>query len=187
MSVAADPFEDLLLPLLGSAYNTALRLTRNETDAEDLVQEAALFASRGFRSFQAGTNFKAWFFRILTNAYFSKYRQERRRGPSVSLEDTPGLYLFSQAAAFGLHSQSEDPAGDLVGKLDSEQVIAAMDGLPEEYRVVATLYFVNDLTYEDIAISLDIPIGTVRSRLHRGRRMLQRALWQLAHDLGIGQ
>ena len=70
--------EDQLLPLLGSAYHTALRLTRNPADAEDLVQEAALLAARGFRSFQTGTNFKAWFYRILTNAYFSKYRQERR-------------------------------------------------------------------------------------------------------------
>jgi RNA polymerase sigma-70 factor (ECF subfamily) len=187
MSVAADPFEDQLLPLLGSAYNTALRLTRNPADAEDLVQQAALLASRGFRSFQTGTNFKAWFFRILTNAYFSNYRQERRRGPSVSLEDTPELFLFGQAASLGLLGQSEDPAGDLVGKLDAEQVTTAMDSLPEKYRVVATLYFINDLTYEDIASALEIPIGTVRSRLHRGRRMLQRALWRLAQDHGIGQ
>ena len=187
MSVAADPFEDLLLPLLSGAYRTALRLTRNPADAEDLVQEAALLASRGFRSFQAGTNFKAWFFRILTNAYFSKYRQERRRGVSVSLEDAPELYLYTQATARGLHGQSDDPVGDLIGHLDSEQIIAALDSLPEEYRVAATLYFVNDLTYEDIAGSLGIPIGTVRSRLHRGRRMLQRALGQLAQDHGIGQ
>ncbi len=187
MTVAADPFGDLLLPLLGSAYSTALRLTRNPADAEDLVQESALLASRGFRSFQTGTNFKAWFFRILTNAYFSKYRQARRRGPSMSLDDTPELYLFGQAAAVGMFSQSEDPAGDLVGKLDSEQITGAMDSLPEEYRVVATLYFVNDMPYGDIASALGIPIGTVRSRLHRARRMLQRALWQLAQDHGIGQ
>ena len=185
MSIATDPFEELLLPLLGNAYSTALRLTRNSADAEDLVQDAALLASRGFRSFQTGTNFKAWFFRILTNAYFSKYRQERRR-PSVSLEDTPELYLFGQAAALGLHGQSNDPAGDLVGKLDSEQVVGALNSLPEEYRVVATLYFMNDFRYEDIATALEIPIGTVRSRLHRARRMLQRALWQLAQDHGIG-
>ncbi len=187
MTAAADVFEELLVPLLGSAYSTALRLTRNPADAEDLVQEAALLAFRGFHSFQSGTNFKAWFFRILTNAYFSKYRQARRRGPTVPLEDTPELYLFRQAAALGLHGQSADPAGDLLGKLDAEQVIGAMDSLPEEYRVVATLYFVNDLPYEDIATSLGIPIGTVRSRLHRGRRMLQRALWQVAHDHGVGQ
>ncbi len=187
MTAAADMFEALLMPLLGSAYSTALRLTRNPADAEDVVQEAALLASRGFHSFQTGTNFKAWFFRILTNAYFSKYRQQRRRGHSVPLEDTPELYLFSQAAALGLHGQSADPAGDLVGRLDAEQVIGALDSLPEEYRVVATLYFVNDLSYEAIASSLEIPIGTVRSRLHRGRRMLQRALWRLAQDHGISQ
>lgn len=184
-SAAAESFETLLMPLMSSAYNTALRLTRNSADAEDLVQEAALLAFRGFGSFEAGTNFKAWFFRILTNAYFSKYRQQRRRGTAVPLEDTPELYLFCQAAALGLHARLEDPAADLMAKLDADQVAGALERLPEEYRIVATLYFVNDLAYGDIASSLGIPIGTVRSRLHRGRRMLQRALWQVAEDRGI--
>jgi len=178
-------FERLIMPLLGSAYSTAFRLTRNAADAEDLVQEAVLLACRGFGGFEAGTNFKAWFFRILTNAYFSKYRQQRRRGTAVELEDTPELYLYLQTASLGLHAKVTDPAEALMNRLDAELVWAALQELPEEYRAVAALYFINDMTYDDIAASLDVPIGTVRSRLHRARRMLQRALWRAAQEHGI--
>ena len=178
-------FESLLVPLLGPAYNTALRLTRNGADAEDLVQEAALLACRGFKRFELGTNFKAWFFRILTNAYFSKYRQQRRRGTTVELEDTPELYLFMQSAGMGLNQRTEDPAAALMDRIDGGMTSDALASLPDEYRAVATLYFVNDMSYDEIAAALGVPIGTVRSRLHRARRMLQRALWGLAVEHGI--
>lgn len=181
----APSFDDLLMPLLGPAYNTALRLTGNAADAEDLVQEATLLAWRGFGGFEPGTNFKAWYFRILTNAYFSKYRQQRRRGVTVELEDTPELYLYSQSASIGLHAKTEDPAAALMDKIDAEMVAEALAALPDEYRAVATLYFINDMAYDDIAASLGIPLGTVRSRLHRARRTLQRALWRVAADRGI--
>jgi RNA polymerase sigma-70 factor (ECF subfamily) len=181
----APSFEALLTPLLESAYGTALRLTRNSADAEDLVQDAAYLACRGFKSFEAGTNFRAWFFRILTNAFYSKYRKQKRAGTPVELEDTPELYLFCQTAATGLHSQSPDPAGALMDRLDQEAVARAIDSLPEEYRVVATLYFMQDLQYQDIAAVLQVPVGTVRSRLHRGRRLLQKALWTIAEERGI--
>lgn len=175
----------LLPPLLDSAYGTALHLTRNATDADDLVQEAALLACRGFRTFQPGTNFKAWFFRILTNCFYSTYRKRKRAGTQLELEDTPELYLYCQTAAIGLHGQTEDPAGLLMERLDAEQIGAAVDALPEEYRVVATLYFLQDFSYQEIAEVLDVPVGTVRSRLHRGRRMLQKALWVIAEERGI--
>lgn len=178
-------FGALLPPLLDSAYRTALRLTRNVTDADDLVQEAALLACRGFGTFQPGTNFKAWFFRILTNCFYSTYRKKKRGGTQVELEDTPELYLYCQTAAIGLHGQTEDPAGLLMERLDGEQIGAAVDALPEEYRVVATLYFLQDFSYQEMAEVLDVPVGTVRSRLHRGRRMLQRALWAIAEERGI--
>ncbi|HXG43742.1 MAG TPA: sigma-70 family RNA polymerase sigma factor [Gemmatimonadales bacterium] len=184
-SPATSDFEQLLMPLLDSAYGTALHLTRNRADAEDLVQEACLLAFRGFKSFEPGSNFRAWFFRILTNAFFSKYRKRKREGETVELDDTPELYLYSQTAAAGLHSRTDDPAGALLAKLDAEQVRAAVDGLPEEYRVVATLYFMQDFSYQEIADVLGLPIGTVRSRLHRGRRLLQPALWNLARERGI--
>ncbi len=178
-------FEELLVPLLRSAYGVAVHLTRNSADAEDLVQDAALLACRGFDSFEQGTNFKAWFFRILTNCFYSKYRKRKREGTAVDLEDTPELYLYCQTAAAGLHNQAEDPAALLLNRLDSEAVAAAIDTLPEEYRVVATLYFMQDFSYQEVADVLEVPLGTVRSRLHRGRRMLQKALWRLAQERGV--
>lgn len=184
-SNAAPGFEAMVTPLLGAAYSTALRLTRNAADAEDLVQDAVLNAFRGFDTFQAGSNFKAWFFRVLTNGFFSRYRKAKRRGTEVELVDTPELYLFSQTAALGWHTESNDPAGDLMDRFDAEHVADALERLPVEYRVVATLYFVNEMRYAEIAGALDIPLGTVRSRLHRARRMLQSALWQLGKDRGM--
>jgi len=182
---ASPRFEELLLPLLGGAYATALRLTRSAADAEDLVQEAALRAWRAFDSFEPGSNFKAWFFRILTNAFLNQYRKEKREGIPVDLEDTPELYLYTQTAETGLHARSADPAGALMAQFDAEQVSDALAKLPEEYRTVATLYFGLDLSYQDIAAAVGIPIGTVRSRLHRARRMLQRLLWKVAVDAGF--
>lgn len=184
---AADPatLEELLLPHLDGAYGLAMRLTRNSADAEDLVQDAVLNAVRGFRTFEPGSVFRAWFFRIVTNCFYSRYRKQRREGTAVELEDTPELYLYCQTAATGLHARLEDPAAVFMDRLDAEAVAEALGTLPPEYRVVSTLYFVQDMAYQDIAATLGIPIGTVRSRLHRGRRMLQRALWTVARDRGI--
>ncbi len=184
--VAALPsFEALLAPVLDSAYGTALRFTRNRTDAEDLVQEAALLACRGFKTFEAGSNFRAWFFRILTNCFYSKYRKRKRQGAEVELDDTPELYMYCQTAAAGLHAQTADPAGLLMSKLATEQIEAAVESLPEEYRVVATLYFMQDFSYQEIADVVGVPVGTIRSRLHRGRRLLQKALWVIAEERGV--
>ena len=178
-------FEGLLSPILRMAYGTAVRLTRSRTEADDLVQDAALLAYKAFDTFQRGTNFKAWFFRILTNAFLNQYRKEKREGIPVDLEDTPELYLYTQTAETGLHARSADPAGALMAQFDAEQVSDALAKLPEEYRTVATLYFGLDLSYQDIAAAVGIPIGTVRSRLHRARRMLQRLLWKVAVDAGF--
>jgi RNA polymerase sigma-70 factor (ECF subfamily) len=188
---AADPsrvhveFEELLRPIMAMAYGTAVRLTRNRTEAEDLVQDAALLAFRAFASFQQGTNFKAWFFRILTNAFYSRHRKDKHEKANVSTEDVPALYLYSRTAEAGLHNREPDPASALMDKLDSEHVGAALEELPEEYRLVATLYFIQDFSYQQIAEVLECPVGTVRSRLHRGRRMLQKALWDVAVERGI--
>lgn len=180
---AGDPFESLLLPLIDKAYNTALRLTRNAADAEDLVQDAALLAKRGFGSFTPGTNFGGWFFRILHNAFISRYRRDKRRGTSVELEDTPELYLFMKTASNG--GGDPDPATALMDRIDADTVSAALARLPDEYRAAATLYFINDMSYDDIARTLEVPVGTVRSRLHRARRRLQQELWELAVDRGV--
>jgi len=171
--------------LLQSAYGTALRLTRDKSTAEDLVQDAALLAFRAFTSFQQGTNFKAWFLRILTNAFYSKYRREKHERDNVSLDDAPPLYLYRRTRDVGLHAGSPDPAGRLLDRLDAELIGQALDALPTEYRVVAALYFVDDLPYNQIAEVLGCPVGTVPSRLHRARRMLQKALWSVAEERGI--
>lgn len=177
-------FEHLLAGVLDQAYGTALRLTGTAADAEDLVQDTALLAHRGFQGFTAGSNFRAWFYRILLNRFYSNYRRQRRAGVSVDLDDTPELYLYQQAAASGL-TPDADAATALVDRLDSELVTRALDALPDEFRTVATLYFMQDLPYQEIADMLDVPIGTVRSRLHRARRMLQKALWEVASERGI--
>ena len=178
-------FEQLLQPIVGMAYGTAVRLTRSRTDAEDLVQDAALLAFRAFDSFEPGTNFKAWFFRILTNAFYSRHRKEKHDRANISTEDLPPLYLYTRTAEIGLHSQEPDPAAALMDRFDSEQVAAALDALPTEYRTVASLYFIEDFSYQQIADIVGCPVGTVRSRLHRGRRMLQKALWRVAQERGI--
>src|SRR5437762_12976254 len=181
---ARQGLDDLLKPLLGRAYGLALRLLRNRADAEDLVQEAALGACRGYATFQPGTNFKAWFFRILTNCYYARHRRQRHEGPPVELHETPELYLYGRTAEIGLHQNAADPQA-LLDRLDGEQIATALQGLPEEYRVVSTLYLVEDFSYQQIGAILDIPVGTVRSRLHRGRRILQKLLWRLALERGV--
>jgi RNA polymerase sigma-70 factor (ECF subfamily) len=178
-------FEGLLEPLLPAAFGLALQLARHRDDAEDLVQEAAVRAFRAFDSFTPGTNFKAWFFKILTNGYFQRYRKRQREPELVPIEDVPDLYLYSATAAAGLHAQSADPAALVLGRLDEEQVTRAVAGLPEEFRVVSALYFMEQLSYQEIAEIVDCPVGTVRSRLHRGRKLLQKALWQLAQEQGL--
>jgi RNA polymerase sigma-70 factor (ECF subfamily) len=181
-------FESYLTPILTAAYGTALHMTRNADDAEDLVQEAALQAFRAFDSFQEGTNFKAWFFRILTNLFINAYRR-RQREPGIDtlpdLEDAPALYLFKQTREMGIHAWNADPAALVLDRFETEQVCRAIAALPEEYRVVSALYFMEEFSYQEIAEMVGCPVGTVRSRLHRGRRMLQKALWHLAEQQGI--
>jgi RNA polymerase sigma-70 factor (ECF subfamily) len=177
-------FEELLTPLLNPAYGTALRMTRDRSTAEDLVQDAVLLAFRAFDSFERGTNFKAWFFRILTNAFYSSYRRERHLRSDVSMDEAAPLYLYTRTQELGLHS-GDDPAALLMDRLDGDHIAAALDALPTEYRVVATLYFIEDFSYNQIAEVVACPVGTVRSRLHRARRLLQRALWQVAQERGI--
>jgi len=154
-------------------------------NAEDLVQDAAYLAAKGFGTFRQGTNFKAWFFRILTNAFYSKYRKERRAGETVDIDDTPEIILYAGTAAAGLQAPEADPVGTLLTAIATDEIEAALTALPEDYRVVATLYFADEFSYQEIAEVLDIPVGTVRSRLHRARKLLQRALWRSAVDHGI--
>jgi len=178
-------FDMLLRSVLGPAFGMALRMTGNKQDAEDLVQDTALAAHRGFATFQTGTNFKAWFFRILMNCYLTGRRRARPETSMEDLEDSHAAYFFMRTAAAGLHGRYDDPAGATIGQMAQEDVAAALESLPEEFRVVCTLYFMDDLAYQEIADILGLPVGTVRSRLHRGRKMLQKRLWKVAEDQGI--
>jgi RNA polymerase sigma-70 factor (ECF subfamily) len=178
-------FESLFSSVAQGAYGIAMRLTRNKADAEDLLQDAALSAHRGFDSFTPGSNFRAWFFKILINCYYSKRRKEKSRPVTSDLDDTPDLYLYARSGQAGFPTQGPDPAAQLLDKLGTERIIGAINRLPEDYRVVSTLYFMEDLSYEEIARALECPVGTVRSRLHRGRKMLQKALWEIAEEDGI--
>jgi RNA polymerase sigma-70 factor (ECF subfamily) len=183
--VAPATFESLFAAVMSSAYGVAMRFCHNQADAEDLVQEAALLAYRAFDSFDRGSNFKAWFLKIVTNCYFSKRRREKSRPVTSDLDDTPDLYIYARSGQAGFPTQGPDPASKLLETLGTERIVAAVNRLPEEYRVVSTLYFMEDLSYEEIARMLQCPVGTVRSRLHRGRKMLQKALWQIAEESGI--
>jgi RNA polymerase sigma-70 factor (ECF subfamily) len=182
---AQQTLDSLLKPLLARAYGLALRLVRNSADAEDLVQEAALAAARGFATFQSGTNFKAWFFRILTNCFYSRHRRQRREGTAADIDEVPDLYLYARAAELGLLGGPADPVQTVLNRLDNEQIAGALQSLPPEYRVVSTLYLMEDLSYGEISDILRIPIGTVRSRLHRGRNILKKLLWQVAVERGL--
>ena len=125
-------FEVLFAAVASTAFGVAVRLTRNQADAEDLVQEAALLAFRAFASFEPGTNFRAWYFKILTNCYFSKRRREKSRPVTSDLDDTPDLYLYARSAEAGFPTQGPDPAAQLLDRLGTERVVAAIDRLPEE-------------------------------------------------------
>jgi len=182
---AVARFEDLFLPLLDSLYGTACHMTRDRVDAEDLVAEATLLAFRSFHTFQPGTNFKAWIFRILTNCFRTSWRRRRKEPGLSSLEEAAEQYLYFRSGEAGVRPSLLDPDQWALGRMETAQVAAALQDLPEEYRMVATLYFMEDFRYQDIAGILDIPVGTVRSRLHRARRMLQKRLWQIAVDHGL--
>jgi RNA polymerase sigma-70 factor (ECF subfamily) len=191
-SLAAPPsantdadFDMLLRGVLEPAFRTALRMTGNRHDAEDLIQEASLAAYRGFATFQAGTNFRAWFFRIMMNSYLTTRRRARPETSMDDLEDSHAAYFFMRTAEAGLHARYADPAATTIGQMTQDDVASALDALPEEFRVVCTLYFMDDLAYQEIADILALPVGTVRSRLHRGRKMLQKRLWKVAEDQGI--
>ena len=183
---AAARFEAHLNPILGPAYGAALQMLGRREDAEDAVQEAALTAFRAFASFQEGTHFKAWFFKILTHLILNRKRKQGRETVPLGLDsEEEELTIYHQSRRAGLHAARSDPAAQVLGKIETEDVVAAIESLPEEYRIVSSLFFMGSFSYQEIAEMIECPIGTVRSRLNRGRRLLQKALWAAAADRGI--
>lgn len=176
-------FEKELKLILVPAFGYAVRLHGGHREAaEDLLQEASVSAFKGRQNFESGTHFKAWFFKILTNAYYR--RGGKRQVETISLDAEPDSILDNIAFEFG-HSSAENPADILFEKIDAAEVKAALDNLPSEFREVSALYFTSEMSYEEISETLEIPIGTVRSRLHRARKLLRSALWDLAAQRGV--
>lgn len=170
-------------PFMGALFGTAMRLNNNNrADAEDLVQETYLKAFRAYASFKEGTNLRAWLFRILTNTHINRYRTKSRRPQEAELDDVENLYLYKRVGNEGTSQSAED---DLMEKITEPAVIEAVDALPEHYRMPVLLADVEGFAYKEIAEILDVPIGTVMSRLHRGRNALQKALYELAVERGI--
>src|SRR5207237_8083557 len=175
-------FERDALPLLPSLYSAALRMTRNPADAEDLVQETFLRAYRGFGGFQAGTNLKAWMYRILTNTFINSYRKKRREPQTVLEDELPDWYLYERLGGRGAVASAEST---VLEAIPDEDVRAALDALPEGFRMAVWLADVEGSSYREIAEILDIPIGTVMSRLHRGRKALEKLLWDKVKERGL--
>jgi len=173
-------FEREALPLLSNLYSAALRLTRNPADAEDLVQETYLRAYRGFGSFRPGTNLRAWMYRILTNTFINAYRKRQREPQTVPDDGIDEWYLYDRLAAAEASAETE-----VLERIPDEDVRAALDALPEGFRMAVLLADVEGFSYREIAEIMGIPIGTVMSRLHRGRRALEKALWEKARERGI--
>ena len=181
-TVVRGAFDEEALSYLDSLYRTALRMTRNPSDAEDLVQETYLRAYRFRHQFEEGTNLKAWLFKILTNAFLSLQRHRSREPALTALEELPenDLFLYQQLRGLNAGQQSRSAEDEVFQHLRDDDVKAALESLPPQYRMVVLLSDVEDLAYKEIARVLDIPIGTVMSRLFRGRRLLERALWSHA-------
>ena len=172
-------FELEAIPLLEDMYGAAMRLTRNPADAQDLLQETYLRAYRGFAGFEEGTNLKAWLHRILTNTYINLYRKRQREPKTVSDDEVEEWYLYSKLRESDLEPSAE---AEVIERLPDEDVQAALASLPDVFRMAVILADIEGFAYKEIAAILDVPIGTVMSRLHRGRRALERALWDIVRE-----
>ncbi len=171
-----DPalFEAEMNPHLDALYRNALRLTGNANDAEDLLQDTYLRAYRFFYQYQPGTNAKAWLFRIMNTVFLNDYRKKSRQGETVSYDGLEDFYLYNRLSEDGLggdHPETENPEKAVLEKLDIEIIQQAIQALPPEFRDTVALATVEEMSYQEIADMLEIPVGTVRSRLSRGRKL----------------
>lgn len=173
-------------PFLDEMYAAAMRMTRNPQAAEDLSAQVFAKAWKSFDQFEPGTNMRAWLYRILTNTYINDYRKKTRQGVPVNFDqyETPEeFYLYNKLAKEAV-DENEDPAKAVLAKFAEEDIVKAMDSLPDGFRETVILSDLQGLSYEEISKTLTIPLGTVRSRLNRGRKQLQKALWEEAVQSG---
>jgi RNA polymerase sigma-70 factor, ECF subfamily len=178
-----ERFERDVLPMLPSLYGAALRMTRNPADAEDLLQDTTLRAYRGFASFREGTNLKAWLYRILTNSFINTYRKKQREPKTVDgPEDLDEWFLFDRLGAQSVARSAEE---DVLENIPDADVKEALESIPENFRMAVLLADVEGFAYKEIAEITGVPIGTVMSRLHRGRKALEKALYAVAKERGL--
>lgn len=174
-------FEEEAIPHMDVLYNFALRTTGNEDDARDLLQETYLKAYRFWDKYEKGTNIRAWLFRIMKNSYINRYRKETKEPATVDYDDVENFYNSIRAESTDPNDLQEKLFGNLLG----DEVSKALASLPDDFRTVVILCDIEGMMYEEIAQFLDIPIGTVRSRLHRGRKLLQQRLFEYAKNQGM--
>ena len=174
-------FEAEALPHMDVLYNFALRTTGNQDDAHDLLQETYLKAYRFWDKYEKGTNIRAWLFRIMKNSYINRYRKETKEPDKVDYEDIENFYNTIRAES----TDPNDLQKQLYSNLLGDEVTKALQGLPDDFRTVVILCDIEGLTYEEIAEFVECPIGTVRSRLHRGRKLLQVELFEYAKRQGM--
>ena len=170
-------FETEALPHLDAVYRVALRLAGDESQADDLTQETMLKAYRSWHQYKSGTNVRAWLLTILRNTFINEYRKTRREGPSVEIGDIEEFTVFREV-------QDVDPEGDFFDQIVDDEVLQAIDRLPEEFRETLVLSDIEGLSYAEIAEITGVPIGTVKSRLFRARQALQQELYDYAREMG---
>jgi RNA polymerase sigma-70 factor (ECF subfamily) len=175
-----EDFEEEIIPHLNAMYNFALRLTSDPSDAEDLVQDTIVKAFRFFSSYEKGTNAKAWLFRILKNSYINNYRKKSKKPNQVDYDEVSTFYETIRAE----RTDTSDLEDKMFRDLIDDDISKALEELPEDFRTVVLLCDIEDFTYEEIANMLDVPIGTIRSRLHRGRNLLKSQLMEYAEKRG---
>lgn len=180
-----ETFMDDVDEYLNSLYSTALRLTKKPADAQDLVQETLLKAYKAYGNFQAGTNLKAWLFRILTNSYINIYRYKKRRPREVDVDNQETMFLYHKLRGINAADVTQSVEDTFIESITDSDISSALEALPEQYKEVILLADVEGLSYAEIAEMLEIPDGTVMSRLHRGRKALQKALWDYAVEHNI--
>ena len=180
-----DQFTSDAMQYAPQLFSTALRMTRSRSDAEDLVQETYIKGWRSFHTFQEGTNLRAWLFRIMTNTYINKYNAQKRKGTEVELDDVEELFLYKRLGSIDQSQLSSSAEDQMLDLFTDDEVKNALESLPEDFRIPVLLSDVDGFSYKEIAEMLEIPIGTVMSRLHRGRKAMQKMLYEYARDKGL--
>ncbi len=183
-NTVTEDFEKGVLAQLDSLYRTALRMTNNPQEAEDLVQETMLKAFRFAHTYQPGTNLRAWLFRILNTSAINRYRKQATHPTPVTLPEGEEFYLYNQIRDLSGQDLSQGAEEEVLGQYLDEDVYKALNDLPPNFRMAVILADIEGMSYKEIAETLQIPIGTVMSRISRARRQLQKSLWQYAKERG---